>query len=86
MEGIWLADFVLEKVELCVKMSRRASRRCADVQMCASVRRVHRAREMSQVESSQSCRGLLSIEHAVKETKSEEIQTKAVTSKVRPEK
>lgn len=58
----------------------------ADVQMCASVRRVHRVREMSQVESSQSCRGLLSIEHAVKETKSEEIQTKAVTSKVRPEK
>lgn len=54
--------------------------------MCASVRRVHRAREMSQVESSQSCRGLLSIEHVVKETKSEEIQTKAVTSKVRPEK
>lgn len=81
MESIWLADFVLEKVELCVKMSRRASRRCVHPYGAYTERG-----PMSQVESSQSCRGLLSIEHVVKETKSEEIQTKAVTSIVRPEK
>lgn len=62
-------------------MSRRASRRCVHPYGAYTERG-----PMSQVESSQSCRGLLSIEHVVKETKSEEIQTKAVTSIVRPEK